>query len=44
MLGKRKPDLFATNFELLKSFFETIANEKDQNVRQSLQGILHLTS
>lgn len=41
LLGKRLPGLFAKNFDLLKSFFETIANEKDQNIRQSLQGASH---
>jgi hypothetical protein len=39
LLGKRLPELFSKNFELLKSFFETIANEKDQSIRQSLQGV-----
>jgi hypothetical protein len=34
------PNLFSKNFDLLKSFFETISEEKDQNVRQSLQGIV----
>jgi len=43
MIGKRQPQLFSKNFELLKSFFETVSKERDQNIRQGLQdGLVNL--